>query len=199
MIRTFPEAYQYVNERYIYDAKSYPILAKLTPEEQKIFALKHGLLHIIKSFSKIDSDIPYQKGELTRVSYFAEPDDQLLSIARRNKEAYLKIVVNIVSIANIAGLEEDIPYLDIPSDEEMKQLIPSANPKHPVIATFRDMMEYFIAVLATILEQSDHTNSINDVEIIQITVRLYLATLYWFDAEWAPNFLGQIPNVMKGK
>ncbi len=185
MTKTFPDAFEYVNQRYIFNEENYPVMAKLTEQQQTIFALKHGLLHLLKSVKKVDSHIPYQKKDINRMQYLALPESELYSIARGSKKAYLKIVVNIVSLCNTVGFTKDtLLSFVIPNETSIK-------------IGFNEALDNFIEKLAGVLEKADHTNELSIDEVQELVKILYLSTIYWFDDVWVPDFLNDIDTVMK--
>lgn len=200
MIKNLTDAFEYVNSKYIFNAENYPIMEELTDEQKMIFSINHGLLHILKSANKINEDAPYEKKGIRKMQWIAQPDEKLDSHALIQKIATLKTIVNVLSLANTVGItKEQISEFKIPTDEEMIMSIPVTNLGAPIVPTFADTIKYLIESLATTLEESDHTNSLDKEFVNDLIKRVVLSLMYWFDDFWVLDFLSQIPNVMKNK
>jgi hypothetical protein len=200
MIKNLTDAFEYVNSRYIFNEENYPVMGRLTDDQKKIFSLNHGLLHILKSVNKINGDVPFEKKGIRKLQWIAQPDEKLGNLALIQKVATLKMIVNILSLANTAGItKEQIAEFKIPTDEEMVSLIPIKQMGVPITPTFTDTIQYLIEGLAVLLEGADHKNSFDEEFANDLIKRVFLATAYWFDDFWVPDFLAQIPNVMKSK
>ncbi len=199
-ITNFAEAFEYVNSKYVYGHRNYPVMSNLDLANRKTFALKHGLLHILKSVYKMDMDIPFEKKSIRKLQWVAQPDEKLSSNAIESKTALLKIIVNILSISKTAEMtEEEIVNLDMPTEHEMIMMIPIKQMANQIVPTFQDSLQYFIEKMASILEKADHENTIDGVSVHNLVESLFKSMIYWFDDFWVPDFLDQIPNVMKSK
>ncbi|MCX6756419.1 MAG: hypothetical protein NTX85_03700 [Candidatus Nomurabacteria bacterium] len=205
-IQNFSDAFEYVNSRYIYNAENYPAMKHLTETEAKIFALKHGLLHLLKSVHKIRMKIPFEKQHTSvwERDLFSRPNENMSTSGVEFRQAMLKTIVNILSICNTAEFSKKDceEYINIKlSGEDMTLLIPieQLNKNNPVIPTFVDTVNYFINKLTVILEEADHKNTIDGLDIWDISKNVFMSMNYWFDDSWTPDFLNQIPDVMKSK
>jgi len=199
MENAFVNAFEYVNSKYEFNKENYPVIKNLTEEQALIFSLKHGLLHVLKSVNKID-DVPFEKISIRNFQWIAQPDEKLGAIPLMQKIATLKILVNIMSLANAIGItKEQVAEFEISTDEELIMLIPVKNIGAPIIPTFIDTIQYLIESLASFLERADHENQLNKKCVADLIKRVFLSIMYWFDDFWVPDFLSQIPNVMKSK
>ncbi len=200
MIKNFTDAFEYVNSKYIFNEENYPVIGNLTDGQKKIFALNHGLLHILKSVNKINDDVPFEKKGIRKMQWMAQPDEKLGSIPLIQKTATLKMIVNILSLANTIGItKEQISEFKIPTDDEMITYVPVKHMGQRIVPTFTDSVQYLIELLAILLEDADHKNVLDEDAAKDVIKRSVLATMYWFDDFWIPGFLAQIPNVMKSK
>ena len=199
MITSFPDAFEYVNQRYIYNEENYPSLGRLTKLEGTIFALKHGFLHILEPLSKLGYQVERSKARISRLQYLAHPDEKLSSHTTEFKKATLKIIINILSMSHIVGRTDGEFLHEIPSDTKMEILEETTGGA----ISFQDHVQHFMKVLRPLLEKADHSSETDLIKIIATARKhvedLCLATIYWFDDFWVPDFLTQIPNVMKSK
>lgn len=200
MIKNFTDAFEYVTSKYIFNAENYPVMGQLIDDQKQTFSLNHGLLHVLKSVNKINGDVPYEKVGIRKLQWIAQPDEKLGPNALTQKIATLKMIVNIISLANAAGItKEQVSEFQMPTDDEMVTLIPMKQMSTPITPTFTDAIGYLIESLAVLLESADHKNQLGKEGARDVIRRVFLATIYWFDDFWVPDFLGQIPNVMKSK
>ncbi len=200
MIKNLTDAFEYVNSRYIFNEENYPVIGSLTDERKKIFSLNHGLLHILKSANKINDEVPFEKKGVRNLQWMAQPDEKLGNIPLIQKTATLKMIVNILSLANTIGIKkEQLSDFKIPIDDEMITYVPVKNMGQRIVPTFTDTIQYFIELMATLLEDADHKGVLDEESARDLIKRAVLATMYWFDDFWVPDFLAQIPNVMKSK
>ena len=200
MITNFLDAFTYVNKRYIFNEDNYPIMLKMGNVECKIFALKHGLLHMIKSANGLREYTPQQKQDIEKLAWLTKSNQNLSPRNLASKNAILKTIVNIVSISNTAGFTvENLSKLKTPTEKELIQAIPITQMKNPREPTFEETISYVIEKLATVLEKADHDNIVDTLYIQGLVKMLWLSMLYWFDADWVPEFLAQIPDVMKSR
>jgi hypothetical protein len=190
-------AFNYVNKHYVFDEKNYPLLGKLTSDEQFIFSLNHGLLHIVKSSYGLNYN-PRSQEETSRFEWMTKDDTELGTIARLEKKNLLKMIVNILSLAHTAGItEENIQNFTTPSDEEMLSFFFVKHLGQPIIPTFGDIVEHLIKNLAIILERADHQHAINYDEVYELSRKTFLGIMYWINTPWSHELLKQIPSVMK--
>ncbi len=200
MITHFADAFEYVNSKYLFNKENYPVIGSLTSEQVKIFSLNHGLLHVLKSANKINDDVPFQKKDIRKLQWIIQPDEKLGTIPLIQKVGTLKMLVNIMSLAHVAGITtEQVSEFKIPSDEEMTILIPKNQMKLKTTPTFPDTISFLVESLACFLENADHKNQLNNEGVHDLLRAVFLATMYWFDDFWVRDFLNQIPNVMKSK
>lgn len=200
MIKNLIDAFEYVNSKYVFNEENYPVIGRLESDQKIIFALKHGLLHILKSVNKINDDVPFEKSGIRKMQWIAQPDEKLGSLALIQKTATLKMIINILSLANTIGItKEQISEFKIPIDDEMITYVPVKNMGQRIVPTFTDSVQYLIELLATILEDADHKNVLDQDSAKDVIKRSLLAIMYWFDDFWASDFLVQIPNIMKSK
>ena len=198
MIKNFTDAFEYVNSKYLFTEENYPVIARLTQEQAKIFPLNHGLLHVLKSAHKIKGDAPYEKEGIRQLQWITQSNEKLGANALTQKIGTLKMLVNILSLVHAVGItKEQVAALQIPTDSEMIVLIPIKQMKKAITPTFTDTIEYLIENLATFLEKADHENTMDWTAVADLVNRVFLATIYWFDDFWVPAFLQQIPSVMK--
>lgn len=200
MIETLPDAFEYVNQRYIFNAENYPVMAKLTERENTIFALKHGLLHTMKSFDKLGYEVHTSKVDTHHLHYLALPDEELYSLALDFKKANLKMVINVLSMCHIVGItKEKLSSYKVPNEEEMNTI----HGNNDTAVSFRGHVRYLMEALAGLLESADHSSDSQLEKIVGLAYgyveELYLCTLYWFDDVWVPGFLNEIPTVMKSE
>ncbi|MEO5645977.1 MAG: hypothetical protein ABIO57_02820 [Candidatus Paceibacterota bacterium] len=175
-------------------------MAKLTEQQNKIFALKHLLLHLLKSFSTLGFEVIAIKTELGELTYLALPDVGLQKKAIDFKHANLKTIVNILAMCHVVGLtRKKLATYEIPNEEKM-DLIRGNNDD---AVSFRDHLQYHMEKLAGLLESADHSPEANLEGGLELAsgyiLELYLCTIYWFDDEWVSAFLNEIPIVMKSK
>ncbi len=198
-INDFIDAFTYVNEHYVYNVQNYPAMARLNTDKDKlVFALKHGLLHMLKSVNKIDMALPQEKIDIGRIQWLTTPDTELGNLAIASKKALLKMIVNMLSFAHSVGFKEYMfPMIEKPTDEDMIANIAIKQLNTPVVPTLLDTFKYFIEKIAAMLEAFDHTDEINIAKVSELVTGVYKSFLYWFDADWLAEFLEQIPSVMK--
>lgn len=198
MIENFPDAFEYVNQRYVFNAENYPVMAKMTEQEKTIFALKHGLLHMLKSVGKLHRPRRYKIfKDPAIVLLFAQPDDGLKTGEIELKKAIVKMAVNILSICNTVGFtKESLASYQVPDEAKMEIINMPIEDVNPVL--FKDHVQYFIEQMAILLEYADHTNNLNMELASNYVEKLYLCMLYWFDDSKA-GILSDIPTVMKSK
>ena len=200
MIKNLADAFEYVNSRYVFNEINYPVIGRLTDDQKKIFSINHSLLHILKSANKIKDDVPFEKKGVGKMQWMAQPDEKLGSIPLIQKTASLKMIVNILSLANTIGItKEQIIEFKIPIDDEMISYVPVENMGQRIVPTFTDSVQYLIELLATLLEEADHKNVLDEDAAKDVIKRSVLSIMYWFDDFWVPDFLAQIPSVMKSK
>lgn len=200
MIKNLADAFEYVNSRYVFNEANYPVIGSLTDDQKKIFSINHALLHILKSANKINDDVSFEKKSVGNMQWMAQPDEKLGSIPLIQKTASLKMIVNILSLANTIGItKEQIIEFKIPTDDEMKTYVPVKNMGQRIVPTFTDSVQHLIELLAIILEEADHKNVLDGDSAKDVIKRALLAVMYWFDDFWVPDFLAQIPSVMKSK
>lgn len=181
------DAFGYVNERYVYNPTNYPAMDRLTEIEQKIFALKHGLLHLLKSYNKLPQT-PANGLNLsiheTHFKWIAGPSENLSTKEIESKKAVLKTVVNILSLLNTTGAtKEDLAK--VPTE------------LHYWYRPFESAVEDLVGELSSILEVADHAGNIDLSRLQCMLKRVYLDLLYWMDHPWLPDLVKQIPEVMK--
>ena len=197
-ITNFADAFKYVNERYLYTQKNYPLIAKLDGENRKIFALNHGLLNILISAYKIGMDIPNEKSGINKLHWLTIPDEHLGKNSLECKKAILEVFKYILSIANTAGItEQQIRDFHVPDDESMMDLIHIKQMKNTIVPTFQDTLDYFIKKLATMLEKAYLEGYISSAPLVSLVASVIMSMMYWFDADWVSDLLNQIPSVMK--
>lgn len=88
-IETLSEAFDYVNQRYVFDKQHYPMIEKLTDDEKTFFALKHTLLHMQKNISRIIFDEKFGRSPM----HYSDQDN-----------SFVKIIVNIIKASDLVGL-----------------------------------------------------------------------------------------------
>lgn len=131
---TATEAYEYVNSRYVFTTEEYPIWAKLTPDEQTWFAVKHSLSHIGKRIRHV------RKYEQLNQSY---------SVADYHMRR-IKLITNVIKLAESVGV----------SKEEFANLRPDPN-EDTEYYTLCLIIDIMTEELDTLCEAFDHGKPLN--------------------------------------
>lgn len=95
------EAIDYIASHFVFDETHYPILKKLSPEEQFQFSVNHNLQHMVKQLGKI-------------ALHLEDKDHGGAGNADVLKEAVVKEFINVLRISELLGI----------SAEELLTLIP---------------------------------------------------------------------------
>lgn len=131
---TAEEAYEYINSRYVFTAEHYPILAKLTPDEQTWFAVNHGLSHIGKSIRLV-----------RRCETLNQSHNEANYHMRR-----IKLLTNVIKLAESVGISKD----------EFANLRPDPN-EDSVYYTLTRIIDTMTEELDTLCEAFDHGKPLN--------------------------------------
>jgi hypothetical protein len=181
----FIDTFTFVRKRYVYGAQNDPILSRLTDREKILSALNHGLLDMLRSLWNV-IDLPCSKANIATAAYLAEPNYKSSQGSLQSKRAYLKIIISILFLCKTVGFDEE-------ALASFEVEIPTAG-----VVGFNKTLKVFIENFARVLQNSaSTTNNDSMIEAAHLIKNLYLATRYWFDANWVPKFLRQIPGVMK--
>lgn len=144
-IKSLPEAFDYVNQRYVFNNENYPVIVKLTEQEKTFFALKHTLLHMQKNIQKVLFSESFNKSPM---SY------------GQSKEYFVWIVINMLKASEI---------VDLQSEEIMKFKFSSSAAVEPILNQILPMMEE----IAKYCEAFDHhTDSQNLTSGLMYTLRI---------------------------
>ncbi len=181
---TLVEAYDFVNQRYVFNEKHYPVLRHLTqPQDKKVFALTHSLLHLQKSSTHLESN---ENRELLAVIMSSPEPEELSGVSKNYKKAVLKMIVNFIKIAEILEIQKT----------EFAAIPPEIYKYSPILhGPCQDIM----TAIAIHCEAADH-GGILDQESLKSTFNLsWGKILYCFQNEdiFIPYEL--ISEVMKSK
>lgn len=142
------EAYEYVNSRYTFTTKSYPVLAEIQTEEyKKIFAFKHIILHFNKRLNSFNLGEEISQNLLVRSEY---------------QRDVTKTFINILTLMKLCGIEV----------EEIANVRPDIANKN-----FDFMISQRISILSGLAESYDHGRPWNQGEVEMLTKELYLGFL----------------------
>lgn len=131
-------AFNYVNNRYLFNSKNYPALSNLSPEAQKVFAINHSLLHMQKNIYQIIRCEQYQLDAKIEISY---------------KVAMIKMVVNLIKLAEVLGFTK----------EEFANFLPGKS----AVKTPAEVLLELMKDLATECERFDHESQFDYSKIEQ--------------------------------
>jgi hypothetical protein len=174
----FQEAFEYVNQRFVYNDIHYPALRRLNSNESVIFALKHNLLHLLKNTEHL--------------KFFQNSEEFFRIINEQEKSSFVKIWINLLSITNIFIADNIIISLKIFEQKNIRKFQSDASIHRETIS--------FMKNLAIHLEEADHRGFINLNEGTIFENYIDLISLYYGISErFFKNIWEEIPNYMKSK
>ena len=104
-ITTLEDLYAFVNESYTFTENTYPAMKGMDEEQKRMFAVNHGVLHMMKSLGKISAECEaYDHGDAKSIEQRTE-----LPIA------LAKMLVNVLSLAHTLNISPDQLYEMVPS------------------------------------------------------------------------------------
>jgi hypothetical protein len=93
---------EYIGSRYIFAPEHYSALAGMSSEQGKAFAVGHSTFHMCKSIGKIAA-------ECERFDHGGNLDDAVL------KEGVIKMLINVLKLAEVMGISPDDLGSSIPN------------------------------------------------------------------------------------
>jgi len=181
-------AFDYVNQKYVFNPENYPAMKNLSDNEQKVFALKHTLLHMYKNIGPILYAQTAFGCKLSEGQVFNKAIEQE-SVGKNFRSAVVKQVVNYFKLAEILGMSSE-DFAKIPL--EMRDLTKTLD------GTISEMIEY----LTVICEKSDHTGELSNEDqqlLVHILYSSWSTILHLFQKEDVPMPYEFIPDYMKSK
>ena len=104
-VKTLEDLYAFINERYTFTEEHYPAMKGMDEEQKKMFAINHGVLHMMKSIGKIAAECEaYDHGDFTPVEQRTE-----LPVA------LAKMLVNVLSLAHTLNITPEQLYEMVPA------------------------------------------------------------------------------------
>jgi hypothetical protein len=140
-LRNLKQAAIHIAQRYLFNEQNYPILAKLTEIEKKVFAINHCVLHILKS----------TPGFIT--SWHTINVGGLDHSNKEHKEVMVKMLINSLKLAEVVGMSAD----EVGS---VKQQYDRAS------TSYFDLLEY-TKLIATQCESFDHKGKFDEKVVKQ--------------------------------
>jgi hypothetical protein len=179
-------AFDYVNSRYIYNPENYPAMKNLSDNEQKVFALKHTLLHMQKNIDPISYSQQAWEG---KVEFIFERNQEQTSVSLKFREALVKMIVNYIKLAETLGI----------SNEEFTAI--QRNPEYGT-TTIYGAISNMMNALALKCEAADHSGAISREDCDYLRDRFsnsWGVILNRFHEEKVPVPYDFIPDYMKSK
>ncbi|MDB4984590.1 MAG: hypothetical protein JWM20_769 [Patescibacteria group bacterium] len=181
----------HVTSKYLFTADHYPALVKLSGNDAKAFAIKHCLLHILKSMETI-IEFSQNPGSLRF-------DEKVYPL--KLKTALAKVMVNTLAISNQLGV--NWKTLKSEYDFRAKMFDPLASGK-PFEFTFCKALVSDVAMIAESFEKYDHGTLYEEVLGDAKAGCRYLFCSILMLVEWLlkgdkKEFLIFLPSVMKSK
>lgn len=93
-LKNLQEAIDFIASKFVFDETGYPLLAKLTPEEQLQFSLHHSLQHLMKQLGKIAAHVEDK-------DHGGEGDVEAL------RRVFMKSFVSTLRLAELLGIDAD--------------------------------------------------------------------------------------------
>ena len=187
--KTLQEVAKYIAEKYVFNEKNYPILARLNGIEKKVFAVNHSLLHIMKSVPGfIDT------WHLINIGNFQLQDEK--EHRASHEKVMVKMLVNALKLLEELGMTTD-------EVGAVKQQYDRAS------TSYFNLLDY-LSNIAAQCESFDHGGKFDEgvakVNALAI-LQLVLAGLNQDEDEtpcmWVPfpykEALNSIPRYMKSK
>ena len=104
-IKTLEDLDAYINERYTFTEEHYPAMQGMNEQQKKMFALNHGVLHMMKSLGKIAAECEsYDHGDKRTIEQRPE-----LAVA------LAKMIVNVLSMAHTLNIAPQQLYEMVPA------------------------------------------------------------------------------------
>ncbi len=85
---------KHISDRYSFTSDRYPLIARLSPQERKAFAVSHSVHHMIKSIGKLS-------GECEAFDHGGALNEEVL------REATVKMFINTLKLAEEIGMTAD--------------------------------------------------------------------------------------------
>lgn len=90
-LKDLQEAIDFIASKFVFDAASYPLIVKLTPEEKLQFSVNHSLQHMTKQIGKIAA-------HLEDKDHGGDGNDEVL------REALVKSFTNVLRLAELLNM-----------------------------------------------------------------------------------------------
>lgn len=134
-VNSILEAFDFVNQRYVFNSENYPVMEKLNADEQKVFSLKHTLLHMQKNINEI--------GIKEEAGSNAEFDADY-------RKALVKMIINLMKLADVLAISKhDFCFILIEKG-------------HPVSGSPLNVCNKLMTQIAIDCEDFDHNGGIFD-------------------------------------